>query len=318
MKFRKKTVLAALLGGLICALTILFLVWIAPPQPSASKQRDVELTQRITGSLDTPYDLTINGTLPGDQLRAFISLDARNRHATINSLQLPGNLESLYIDEKKKLAYLANSYSGLQIVDISDPLQLRLRGSLPDIGTAWDLVVQDSVLYLASAQSGLYLIDIRSAENPSIISHLSFKNQSILKLAVSNQTVYASTGTKGLLVIDITDLTSPRLVNTLYAKSGAWGLLTEQNRMYLSCGKYRLEILDLSSPENPRKIGELAMPGIVWNMRIVENVLYLPIPSKALQLIDVSNAYQPKRLESSINLMHPNGIDLHQNRAYIL
>ncbi len=318
MKFKGKTVLVALLGGLICALTILLLAWIDTPQPSASEHRDVELKQRITGSLDTSYDLTIDGTLPGDQPRAFISLDARNRHATINSLQLPGNLESLYIDEKKKLAYLANSFSGLQIVDISDPLQLRLRGSLPDLGTAWDIVVQDSVLFLASAQSGLYLIDIRSAENPSIISHLSFKNQSILKLAVSNQTVYASTGNKGLLIIDITDLTSPRLVNTLYAESGVWGLLTEQNRMYLSCGKYRLEVLDLSSPENPRKIGELAMPGMVWDMRIVEKVLYLPIPSKALQLIDVSNAYQPKRLESPITLMHPNSIDLHQNRAYIL
>jgi len=317
VRYKGETILQIVSWIAAAALTTLLLVWMITQQTSDAERTKAELTQTSTGSVGRAYELTIQLEEPDNLTQAFISLDAGNHNAIVNSLQIPGNLESLYIDRNKKFAYLANSFSGLQIIDISDPKQFRLLGSLPDIGRGWDLTVRDNILFLASAQEGLYLIDVHSAQAPKILSHLQFKNWSILKLAVSNQTVYATTGQKGLLVIDISDLTAPRLVNTLYRGTGAWGLLAEKNRLYVSCGKDRLEILDISNPEKPRNIGELPLPDRVWSMGLHKEVLYLPAHNSGLILADISNEHAPKRLISSINLDAPDSITLQDNQAFV-
>jgi len=317
VRYKGETILQVVSWVAAAALTMLFLAWTVSPQTSDAERAKAKLTQTITGTVGRAYELTIQLEEPSNLTQAFISLDASNRHAIVNSLQFPGHLESLYIDSSKKLAYVANRFSGLQILDISDPKQFRLLGSLPDIGRGWDITVRDGILFLASAEEGLYLIDIRSAETPKIISHLQFKNQSILKLAVSKQTVYATTGQKGLLIINISDLTTPRLVNTLYKSTGAWGLLAEKNRLYVSCGKHRLEILDISNPEKPLNIGGLPLPDRVRSMGLHEKVLYLPTQNSGLTLVDISDEHAPKRLKSSTNLDAPDGIVLQDNQAFI-
>jgi hypothetical protein len=304
--------------GLIASISVIFIfAKIITPLQDAQLQTEFEILQAVNGQINEPLETTLKLNTPDRDIQGSISLDASNRHTVIDSLKLTGNLESVYIDKDKGLAYLANSFSGLQIADISDPEHLRIVGSVSTPGHAWDIQVLNNTLFLATAEAGLYLIDISSSKKPSIISKIKFPNRSILKIEVYNQTVYASTGQKGLLIIDITDIHNPRQINSLYEERGVWGLLRDKNTLYVSSGKHHLDVLDLSNPTQPQLISEFKDAEVAWDMGLQNNILYLPAARKGLVLVDISNPYKPKRLTTSINLVSPNHIDIQPRRAYI-
>jgi hypothetical protein len=299
------------------SLTIMALAELFCPHPADAVIAGIELNQRINGNVNQEYSLAIDLNESDQEIAVSMSLDVSNRNAIIDTLHLPGNLESIHIDRKKKLAYLANSFSGLQIVDISDPAHLRILSSLLPPGRAWDITVSGDILFLASGDEGLHLIDISRSDSPTILSQLKLDQHMILKLEIVDKTIYATTGKKGLLVIDISDTKAPRLVKTLYADTGAWGLLADQETLYVSCGRYRLDALDISKPLNPKKIDETPLPGSVWDMAMRDEVLYLPIRNSELVLIDASEPNDLTPLDVPFDLVSPNNIDMQHDRAYI-
>jgi hypothetical protein len=299
------------------SLTIMALAELFCPHPADAVIAGIELKQSISGTINQEYSLAIDLNESDSEIVASLSLDVSNRNAIIDTLQLPGNLEGIHIDRKKKLAYLANSFSGLQIVDISDPAHLRILSSLLPPGRAWDITVRGDILFLASAEEGLHLIDISRSDSPTILSQLKLNQHMILKLEIVDKTIYATTGKKGLLVIDISDTKAPRLVKTLYADMGAWGLLADKDTLYVSCGRYRLDALDISNRLNPKKIDETPLPGSAWDMAMRDQVLYLPIRNSELVLIDTSKPNDLTPLDVPFDLVSPNNIDMQHDRAYI-
>jgi len=69
-------------------------------------------------------------------------------------------------------AYLADQNEGLLIIDVSNPYQPALTGSLPMFGTPWKLSVNQAIACVADGTAGVMtnkaLMDSQSASHPKI------------------------------------------------------------------------------------------------------------------------------------------------------
>ncbi len=317
MRSKLKTLVLSFFWLSVSALVILAFAGIISSHPIKPERTNIKLTHKVTGVTNKAHEITFNVDGPISDLQASISLDTSNRHAIISTLQLPGNLENIHIDKDKRIAYLANSFSGLQIIDISDPEQLRIIGSLPSPGKAWDIKVRGNILFLASAKEGLHLVDISDLEAPTIISNLKLEGYSMLGLEIVGKTVYAKTGKNGLLIIDVSNTKAPQLVKKLYSDSGVWGLLIDKNRLYVSSGRFNLEILDVTNPNNPRIIERISLPGRVWDLAISAEVLYLPTRRAGLLIVDMRQPGRPELLRPTFDSAACDHIVLQHDRAYL-
>ncbi|GCL41752.1 DUF4347 domain-containing protein [Dolichospermum planctonicum] len=72
-------------------------------------------------------------------------------------------------------AYIADSLSGLQIIDISNPTTPTLKGNYNTSGSAWGVQVVGNYAYIGDFTSGLQIIDISNPTTPpsrAIMIHL--------------------------------------------------------------------------------------------------------------------------------------------------
>ncbi|ETR64977.1 MAG: hypothetical protein OMM_06155 [Candidatus Magnetoglobus multicellularis str. Araruama] len=77
--------------------------------------------------------------------------------------------EGIVISES--IAVVVDSYIGLQILDISDPTQPQVIGSLESISYATDVILRDNIAYILTGQY-IYAVDISIPSSPVIIGNV--------------------------------------------------------------------------------------------------------------------------------------------------
>ena len=66
-------------------------------------------------------------------------------------------------------AYVADDYSGLQVIDITNPASPQIVGSVDTPGGAMDVAVSGTYAYVADDRNGLQVIDVTNPMSPSIV-----------------------------------------------------------------------------------------------------------------------------------------------------
>ena len=69
-------------------------------------------------------------------------------------------------------AYVADVYSGLQVIDIGTPGSPEIVGSIDTPGYAWGVAVSGDYAYVADYSSGLQVIDISTPGSPVIVGSI--------------------------------------------------------------------------------------------------------------------------------------------------
>ncbi|MBU1950372.1 MAG: hypothetical protein KJ927_16775, partial [Candidatus Eisenbacteria bacterium] len=110
-------------------------------------------------------------------------------------------------------AYVADDYSGLQVIDITNPQSPEIVGSADTPGSAKDVTVSGFYAYVADYYSGLQVIDISDPQSPEIVGSANTTG-SARGVAVSGARAYLAGGSSGLQVIDISDPQSPEIVGS--------------------------------------------------------------------------------------------------------
>jgi parallel beta-helix repeat protein len=103
-------------------------------------------------------------------------------------------------------------YGGLDVVDISNPSNLKLISGVSPPGDIEDLALVGNTLYAASGAGGLQVIDISNPASPVITASVSLSGTAS-GVAVSSGRVYVGDGDGGLFAIDLPNQASPGLAN---------------------------------------------------------------------------------------------------------
>jgi hypothetical protein len=101
-------------------------------------------------------------------------------------LDTPG--EALDISITGSYALVADGPSGLQVMDISDPLNTRIVGNVQTPGSARCLAISGVYAYVGNLESGLQVIDVSVPEAPQIVGSVMTPEEA---LGVATQGSYA-------------------------------------------------------------------------------------------------------------------------------
>ncbi|MCF8234238.1 MAG: PKD domain-containing protein [Bacteroidales bacterium] len=175
-------------------------------------------------------------------------------------------------------SFLANSSTGVSIIDVTDPT-----GSSPEkvAGIASSdetryLDVEDQTLYVADYSAGIKIYDIEDPENPDSLGII--QNINAWRVDVNDDDLFLVNS-------------NPNQPDTL-------------------------EIYDVSDPANPVMQSEMILPDLIWDMHYYEDHLYIGTNDEGLLIIDVSDPGNPSQV-ATVDLPDVSDVDIEDDIAWV-
>ena len=203
----------------------------------------------------------------------------------------PGEALSVFVNGQ--YAYIADGYSGLLVIDISNPNSPVYVGSCNTEDKARGIYIHDDKAYIADDYAGLRIIDVSDPANPSYNSSFDTPCQSV-DVVVRGNLAYLTDAMNGLLIFDITDPADPVLIGG-YDGGCVHDVVVRDNLAYLAMRTFGIHIVDISDPANPIFIGALYMPPYhsASSISLQDNYAYLACYSEGLWVIDITDPANP-------------------------
>ena len=200
-------------------------------------------------------------------------------------------------------AYVADGYSGLQVVDISNPASPVLVGSEETEGFASGVALSGNVALVADGESGLLVFDISNPTVPHLISSFDTPGYAF-GIDVTEDTAVVADGSAGLLAIDISDPKSPAMLTSFGTGDIATAVTIAGGLVFVANAESGLMIVDLFQSAFPL-IWEASIdtPGRARGVAVVGTHVLVADDAGGLQVIDVSTPRTP-RVVTTIGLPH--------------
>ncbi|MDM8521763.1 C13 family peptidase [Desulfococcaceae bacterium HSG8] len=269
-----------------------------------NKNLDIPLTlesvspdQGIAGQV---LEVTLTGARFDENTEVIIYPD-------IGSVETPEDAWGVTVSDGK--AYLACSgygdekqWSGLSVIDISNPGNPVIIGSVETPTAAYDVAVSNGRVYLTSRLNNywydggrLHVIDIGNPENPVIIGSVEIPGA--LFVSTSDGKAYVTDG-DDLHVIDIGNPENPVIIGSVETPGEALGVTVSDGKAYVADWDGGLQVIDIGNPENPVIIGSVETPGSARGVSVSDGKAYVACAEyyeewSDLQVIDIGNPENP-------------------------
>jgi hypothetical protein len=186
---------------------------------------------------------------------ALVSVDATDPSALRELATLPLTGWKHRLDVQGSVGLLTNTFSGIQALDLSDPMRPAPLGALDTPGWA-DGVARVGHLAFVADRSALQVIDVSNPNAPFARSHHETPLPA-LGLALSDGRAYLTGGdwpSPGFLeVLDVSEPNAPSLLGTLALPDPAFGVALIGDTALLA--GYELRTVDVSDPAEPAALG---------------------------------------------------------------
>ncbi|MFH1746515.1 MAG: hypothetical protein ABIG44_05655 [Planctomycetota bacterium] len=153
----------------------------------------------------------------------------------------------------------------IYIVDVTDPTQPIVVGTVDEFVRGKDLAVGGDYLFVADWPGG--------SSAPGWWERV-----------------------KGLAVLDVSDPAEPRHVGQYKPRGLVYGVEVVGDRAYIMDEAEGLLVLDVSDPTNPVRLGNVYSPARLRKMELVGSRLYVTDLFNGFSVLDVSNPFQPTLL----------------------
>ena len=265
----------------------------------------VQQISQLTGAdVAASDDLTGSAALGGDWVLEYatglieaplaLQVQAMEAYSSTFTFTLVGEfLTRAYgVQVVGNYAYVANAYSGLQIIDISNPTTPSLKGNYDTSDHAWGVQVMGNYAYVADGESGLQIIDISNPTTPILKGNYNTSGTAFGVQVVGNYAYVADTSS-GLQIIDISNPTTPILKGNYNTSGFAGDVQVVGNYAYVADGFSGLQIIDISNPTTPILKGNYDTSGHALGVQVVGRYAYVADYASGLQIIDISNPTTP-------------------------
>jgi hypothetical protein len=227
----------------------------------------------------------------------------------VGSVDTPGWANAVVVDGG--YAYIADSDSGLTVVDLSDPADPQVVATVDTPGTALGVDVVDAIAYVADYTGGLRLFDV---SNPTAASPLGSTDTpgDARKVVVSGTTAFVADNAGGLTVVDVSSSSSPSVVTSFPLTGIALDVDVSGSMAAVSTGlserQAGLEIIDITDPAAPALLGRVEVAGLGYGVAATidgETVYliragYYWFPQDqhyvGLEIVDISSPSEPQLL----------------------
>ena len=165
--------------------------------------------------------------------------------ALAGSYDTPGSARGVTV--AGATAYVADDFTGLQIVDVSRPSAPVLVGGYDTPGRAVGVVVAGSFAFVADLNRGLQILDVSRPEAPVLVQSLSTPGAAE-GVALSSDRLYIADGFAGLLEVDVRDPARPVVAGAYDTPGIASGVAVDGGLAYVADGSHGLQIVAPNPP----------------------------------------------------------------------
>jgi len=198
-------------------------------------------------------------------------------------LRTPSIITDIFV--KDSIAYLADSYGGLRIVNILDPTN-PFEISCYVEGNFYSLEVRDTLVYVSDLNTGVRIINIADLLNPEEIG---FFDVDVRDLCVKDSLVYL-VDLDYLYIIKVSDPANPEELSSLkthYAR----GVFVQDSLVYVADDTEGLRVVNVSDPNNPVEVASYYPTGMnrAFEVFVKDTIAYVVDDWFGMLLIDVSD-----------------------------
>ena len=193
-------------------------------------------------------------------------------------------------------AFLPSEYSGVLIVDLSDPWNPKMCTSFSTPGFAIRAAVDAPYLFVADMMKGLRIANI---ENIAFPKEVGFYPPRIATIDVYAKDRYAFTldTAFGMIVLDVKDPQNPSEISELKLAGEMSRIQTQGNLACVAAGSAGVHLIDISDPHSPKLLSTFPTTGEALTAQISGTKMCIATRS-SVQFADVSDPLSPKMLSS--------------------
>jgi hypothetical protein len=184
-------------------------------------------------------------------------------------------------------AYVADFDAGLQVIDVSNPINCVRVGGYDTSGFTYGVTVSGNYAYMADGYAGLQVIDVSNPANPHRVG--GHGSGYALGVAVSENYAYVAAAERGLVIIDVSNPANCVRVGGFNTSGIAYGVAVSGNYAYVADFMAGLQVIDVSDPTNCVPVDGYGTLGDALGVAVAGNHAYVADGSAGLQVIDVSN-----------------------------
>ena len=206
-----------------------------------------------------------------------------------------------------RLAAVGRANDSMSIVDVSDPSQLRVVGSVELVGPGGvvDAVWSEDgrVVYAISHErtGGLSVIDVSDPAVPGLLAFLPTPDYAhAMQLGADGNTLFIADGNSGLLAVDVAKGYAPTIVSTCRVAGYLQGVTLSRDgkQAFLACHTGGVDVVDVADSAAMQVVGQVLIPGDSWSTAFSprEGLVYAAGRNGTLSVVDVSAPKAPRLL----------------------
>ncbi len=205
---------------------------------------------------------------------------------------LNGWRDAQSVDAVGSYAYVTTTYSGLKIVDVSNPSAPVAVGSFFSGEYGYEVEVTGEYAYFANSDDGVHILDVSDPANPVQVGICSTSDQA-RGVTVTGDYAYIADHYAGLRIFDISDPASPFEVGFCSTPDHASKVAVSGSYAIVADWMGGLKIIDVSDPSIPVCISTFQTPSDALDVFISNDLAYVASQSTGLHIIDISDPYNP-------------------------
>lgn len=213
------------------------------------------------------------------------------------------NAESFYLDERRKLLFVALGRSGIEVMDVSDPGHPQTVAFWPELQASKIAVSGDDLIFSRGAY-GIALVNSHNLNNPIVKQIL--PDLHVLDLYVAGNVVYVASNRKGLQIYIIKDEklkliseTVPPFPMNQFAHTVAVSVVDEI--AYVANGRSGLMLVDVRNHNKTKILGLIDIPGFAKKISKTHGKVFVSSQSGGVTIVNIDNPRHP-HVESYIPL----------------
>ncbi len=189
------------------------------------------------------------------------------------------------------ICYVADTYSGLQLVDVSNEEAPVIGYTYILDGSTTAIKAYDAILYATNYNGGLHIIDATNPASPLGYSYCeTIAVPYDVERVLVNEYPYAlvADGQAGLLTIALgnDNPANPRIVNRLNTYGICYGLARNGDVLYLADGSDGVKKLDISNPTSPELLAQSGFIGEAHAVALNNGRLYVAAGERGLVVLN--------------------------------
>ncbi|MBD3188786.1 hypothetical protein GF325_18300 [Candidatus Bathyarchaeota archaeon] len=216
------------------------------------------------------------------------------------------------------VAYVAVGYSGVAIINISDPMAPGDPIYVDTNGSAWDVMKKGDFLFIADGVTGLAIINVSDPLNPTGHQEIYLGATQAYGLDIYQDHAFIAIWDDGLATVNISDPMNPGTPNFEDTDGFANNVDVSEGFAYVATRSHHLAIVNVSDPDDPKPPSYKSTDGDAIGVHVDGEFAYVADSYDGLAIVNISD---PEDELSAHFQEDTNGtaysVDLHNDHAII-